>query len=228
MQNFDPAYYGEFKFDDSVRRALKHESPSPGGCANKKPLKAYADDGQRRSGVMVVPLAANLGTGKLEALPAETSVVDALMCACAVVPFFRAQSISKDGAHRPRSSTESACRMIRSCRCSRRPAGSSREQSGTALGLSAHHLGAAAAVGAGEAARTERALHRPGGRGLARAPAPALSGHAPRQEPDRPRQPGARRQARDRPRRHGQNGDLSSRPRSASWRRTGLIISVCA
>ena len=100
MQNFDPAYYGEFKFDDSVRRALKHENPSPGGCASKKLLKAYADDRQRTNGVMVVPIAANLGTGKLEAIPQETSVVDALMCACAVVPFFRAQSIQKDGASR--------------------------------------------------------------------------------------------------------------------------------
>jgi predicted acylesterase/phospholipase RssA len=98
IQNFDPAYYGEFKFDESVRRALKHQSPLPGGCTNKKPLSAYLDDRQRRSGVMVVPIAANLGTGKLEVLPADTSVVDALLCASAVVPFFRSQSIEKDGA----------------------------------------------------------------------------------------------------------------------------------
>src|SRR5207245_5930946 len=91
VQNFDPAYYGEFKFDDNVRRALKQESPLSGGCANKKPLKAYADIGQERSGMRVVPLAANLRTGNLEAIPGETSVVDALMCASAVVPFFRAQ-----------------------------------------------------------------------------------------------------------------------------------------
>jgi predicted acylesterase/phospholipase RssA len=97
VENFDPAYYGEFKFDDNVRRALKQESPLPGGCVNKKPLKAYAKDGPRRSGMRVVPLAANLRTGKLEAIPAETSIVDALMCACAAVPFFRAQTIQKGG-----------------------------------------------------------------------------------------------------------------------------------
>ena len=97
VQNFDPAYFGEFRFDDNVRRALKQEKPLAGGCANKKPLNAYTDDGQRRSSVRVVPLAANLRTGKLEAIPAETSVVDALMCACAVVPFFRAQTIKKGG-----------------------------------------------------------------------------------------------------------------------------------
>lgn len=97
VQNFDPAYYGEFKFDDNVRRALKHETPSPGGCANKKPLTAYADARERRSSMRVVPLAANLRTGKLEAIPAGTSVVDALMCACAAVPFFRAQTIASGG-----------------------------------------------------------------------------------------------------------------------------------
>ncbi len=96
VKNFDPAYYGEFKFDDNVRRALKQQKPLAGGCANKKPLTAYADDRQRRNSVRVVPLAANLRTGKLEAIPAETSVVDALMCACAVVPFFRAQTIRQD------------------------------------------------------------------------------------------------------------------------------------
>ncbi len=97
VQNFDPEYFGQFRFDENVRRALKQEKPLPGGCANKKPLAIYADDGQRRSGVRVVPLAANLRTGKLEAIPAETSVVDALMCACAIVPFFRAQTIEKGG-----------------------------------------------------------------------------------------------------------------------------------
>ena len=97
VQNFDPTYYGNFKFDDSVRRALTHESPSPGGDAGKKPLKAYADDAPFRQGMVVLPIAANLGTGKLEALPPETPVVDALMCACAVVPFLRAQTIRKDG-----------------------------------------------------------------------------------------------------------------------------------
>ncbi len=98
VQNFDQAYYGDFKFDDSVRRALKHESPSQGGDASKKLLKSYTDDKQRKNSMVVLPIAANLGTGKLEPLPLETSVVDALMCACAVVPFFRAQSIKKDGA----------------------------------------------------------------------------------------------------------------------------------
>jgi predicted acylesterase/phospholipase RssA len=97
VENFDPAYYGEFKFDDNVRRALKQEKPLPGGCVNKRPLNAYAEVGPHRGGLRVVPLAANLRTGKLEAIPAETSIVDALMCACAGVPFFRAQTIKIAG-----------------------------------------------------------------------------------------------------------------------------------
>jgi len=98
VQSFDPTYFGEFNFDDSVRRALKHEKPSPGGCSNKKSLQSYAEPKRGRNGVRVVPLAANLGSGKLESIPGETSVVDALMCACAMVPFFRGQSILKNGS----------------------------------------------------------------------------------------------------------------------------------
>lgn len=97
VENFDPTYYGEFKFDDSVSRALRQQHPRPGGCSNKKPLSSYRDSSHRRDGVTVVPFAANLATGGIEAIPAETSVVDALMCACAVVPFYKAQSIRKSG-----------------------------------------------------------------------------------------------------------------------------------
>lgn len=97
VENFDPGYYGQFRFDDNVRRALKQEKPSSGGCGNKKPLAAYAKTTPGSEGIRVVALAANLGTGRLEALPPETSVVDALMCANAVVPFFRAQSIVRNG-----------------------------------------------------------------------------------------------------------------------------------
>jgi predicted acylesterase/phospholipase RssA len=97
VQNFDPGYYGEFNFYDSVKKALKKETAAPGGCANKKPLMAYGDTMGGRGGVRVVPLAANLASGRIEAIPQEASVVDALMCACAVVPFYKAQSIESRG-----------------------------------------------------------------------------------------------------------------------------------
>lgn len=93
VHHLDPAYYGEFRFDDSVRRALKQKSPAHGGTRSKKSLATYAEAGPGGESVIVVPIAANLGTGKLEALPAATPVVDALMCACAVAPFFKAQTI---------------------------------------------------------------------------------------------------------------------------------------
>ena len=120
MQNFDPAYYGEFRFDESVRRALKHESPSSGGGASKKLLKAYADDKQRTNGVMVLPIAANLGDGQTRGDPSGD-----IAGGCAYVclrrgAFFRAQSIQKDGASGPHSSMESVCRMTQSCQCGRK------------------------------------------------------------------------------------------------------------
>ncbi len=93
VQNLDPSYYGRFDFDDSVRRAIKHRSPAHGG-SRQKPLASYAAGGR---GIIVVPIAANLGTGKLEALPPATPVVDALMCACASAPFFKAQTIQTPG-----------------------------------------------------------------------------------------------------------------------------------
>jgi predicted acylesterase/phospholipase RssA len=93
VQNFDPAYYGAFDFDDSVRRAITHQSPARGD-AQKKPLSHYTGGTE---GIIVAPIAANLGTGKLEPLPAHTPVVDALMCACASAPFFRAQTLARPG-----------------------------------------------------------------------------------------------------------------------------------
>lgn len=91
VQSFDPGYYGTFDFDDSVRRAITQQSPALGN-ARKKPLARYAEGS---GGIIVTPIAANLGTGKLEPLPADTSVVDALMCACASAPFFQAQTLAR-------------------------------------------------------------------------------------------------------------------------------------
>ena len=97
VQHLDPAYYGEFNFDDSVRRALKQQSPARGGTHSKKSLGSFALSKPGGCGLIVMPIAANLRTGKLEALPAATPVVDALMCACASAPFFKAQTIPTPG-----------------------------------------------------------------------------------------------------------------------------------
>jgi len=92
VQNFDPSYYGDFDFDGNVRRAIAHQSPGEGHTL-RRTLGSYADADHGGDRVIVSPVAANLGTGKLETLPPETPVVDALMCACASAPFFKAQTI---------------------------------------------------------------------------------------------------------------------------------------
>jgi len=93
VQSFDPGYYGEFRFDEGVRRALRGESPGRGETQNRKSLANYNQGHDGCNRIIVAPIAANLGTGKLESLPATTPVVDALMCACAWAPFFKAQTI---------------------------------------------------------------------------------------------------------------------------------------
>lgn len=97
VQSFDPGYYGEFQFDQSVRRALKKESPGRGESRTRKSLDSYNEGRNGSTRIIVAPIAANLGTGQLESLPATTPVVDALMCACARAPFFKAQSIPTQG-----------------------------------------------------------------------------------------------------------------------------------
>lgn len=93
IENFDPSYYGDFQFDESVKRALKHASPVSGGRVSSRRLSSFAGGNVQIPGIEVVPLAANLGTGNLEAIPQNISVVDALMCACSSAPFFKAQTI---------------------------------------------------------------------------------------------------------------------------------------
>jgi predicted acylesterase/phospholipase RssA len=95
VHNFDPTYYGDFDFDGSVRRAIAHQSPAE-GHTRRRTLGSFAEPGPGGDAIRVSPIAANLGTGKLETLPPGTPVVDALMCACASAPFFKAQTI-----HRP-------------------------------------------------------------------------------------------------------------------------------
>ncbi|MEX1119216.1 MAG: patatin-like phospholipase family protein [Terrimicrobiaceae bacterium] len=94
IENFDPSYYGDFRFDESVRRAIKQANPVRGGRAASRRLRSFAEVDVRRPAIQVVPIAANLGTGNLEAIPDDISVVDALMCACSSAPFFRAQTIT--------------------------------------------------------------------------------------------------------------------------------------
>ncbi len=95
---FDPKYFGEFRLDTGLGRALRSEPADVRAAPNRhrRRLDAYEKNCPWRP-LKVVPLAANLRTGRIEALPRRASVVDALMAACAVVPFFRAQSLRVPG-----------------------------------------------------------------------------------------------------------------------------------
>lgn len=95
---FDPKYFGEFRLDTGLQRALRSERADPRAAPNRhrRRLDAYEKNCASRP-LKVVPLAANLRTGRIEALPRRASVVDALMAACAVVPFYRAQPLRVPG-----------------------------------------------------------------------------------------------------------------------------------
>ena len=89
---FDPDYFGKFHLDAGIDRALRHEKEAPPGKSAKPCLlSSYAACAERP--IFVAPLAANVRRGRIEALPQHVPVVDALMAASAVVPFYRAQFI---------------------------------------------------------------------------------------------------------------------------------------
>ncbi len=115
---FDPSYYGTRKMEDIIDHALEHNSVkattengyaprghafgraedvkpfflgvSPQNNAEEQGRKRLSHYLQNSPPIRVAPLAANVATGELEALPQATSVVDGLMAATAVVPLFRA------------------------------------------------------------------------------------------------------------------------------------------
>lgn len=94
---FDPAYFGESDLDDIVARAFgSKDGEAALDGTGPKTLAKYADaDGP----IHVGPMAADVRTGRLTVLPSSTPVVDALMAATAIPPFFQAQSIPRK--HRP-------------------------------------------------------------------------------------------------------------------------------
>ncbi len=121
---FDPNYYGEFNLHKVVDQALLEASkgiePSSGSGRAGKLLRHYFQPRERTGPssqnnvesrksptdtiqseppppIFVAPVAANASNGRLEALPADTSVVDALLAATATVPWFRAQIVKCDG-----------------------------------------------------------------------------------------------------------------------------------
>ncbi len=101
---FDPGYYGDVKMDDAVDRAFQDVTRPADVKLKGKLLREYcADD---RSPKIHVGLAvADVSTGKLFTMPQDEKVVDGLIAAFALVPFFPPQRI---GPATPRSQLVSA------------------------------------------------------------------------------------------------------------------------
>jgi len=103
---FDRDYYGRMDIDEVVSRALegknqpientdRDKSKTNGsGTPTGKRLDKYCDDkGGRVPIIYVAVVAANVSTGQLETIAGKERVVDALVAATSVVPFFRVQQL---------------------------------------------------------------------------------------------------------------------------------------
>lgn len=99
---FDPNYYGSFDFEKCVGVAMRKEDqkeevePETAVVTPvRKLLGSYDRAGTASPAMHVAILAANLKSGELEAISQNASVVDALMGATAVVPFFKVQEVKE-------------------------------------------------------------------------------------------------------------------------------------
>jgi predicted acylesterase/phospholipase RssA len=106
VKAFDPQYFGETKLTDMLRAALRGDhSAKSDGSANRKTLNHYLFTKTaeqklepRKHPILVMPVAANVGSGEIEATNPQESVVDALCAATALVPLFRAQPLQHGDA----------------------------------------------------------------------------------------------------------------------------------
>ena len=108
VRSFDPSYYGTAQMGDIAESALSHDYAHPGrgelprNGGNSAKIAPAAKEKKRTlqsylkgpSPIHIIPVAADLGSGKLEAIPSSTPVVDALMAATAVAPLYRAVEIA--------------------------------------------------------------------------------------------------------------------------------------
>jgi len=89
---FDPTYHGANNMDAIVEAALTTQhldaEPPEDIVASRRTLRDYA---AHKSPIHVAPMAANVQTGQLRVLSDETPVVDALLAATAMPPFFEAR-----------------------------------------------------------------------------------------------------------------------------------------
>lgn len=99
---FDPNYYGHAETTAIIDAALQ-KAREVGGlqAATKMTLGDYEDPARREPVIHVAPVAANIEQGDLEILRPDVPVVDALIAATAVVPFFPAQQIDRPSPDDP-------------------------------------------------------------------------------------------------------------------------------
>lgn len=116
MTIFDPGYYGDVKMDDAVDRAFQDVTRPADVKLKGKLLREYcADD---RSPKIHVGLAvADVSIGKLFTVPQDEKVVDGLLAAFALVPFFPPRRIGQtavvDGSNIANEPTRPLIDMLR-------------------------------------------------------------------------------------------------------------------
>lgn len=94
IQCLDPDYYGVADLGSALTRALKRDKSMNDTVRTKrKRLGVYQ---MREPKIHVAPVAANIADGKLEVIPSQVPVVDALLAATAYVPFLPAVKIDPD------------------------------------------------------------------------------------------------------------------------------------
>jgi predicted acylesterase/phospholipase RssA len=111
---FDPRYYGDPANDDVVARALEERPPTTRECPPGKVVGGYA---RAEPPVHVGLTVADVATGGLQCVAPNIKVVDGLLAATAVTPFFPPQRLERrlyvDGANITREPTQSVLEMLR-------------------------------------------------------------------------------------------------------------------
>lgn len=88
---FDQSYYGKVDLATLLDHALDGRTRPE--AANDLHRKRLADYSAHKPGILVAPVAADVATGQLRVIDPNVPVVDALLAATAVVPFFPAVRI---------------------------------------------------------------------------------------------------------------------------------------
>lgn len=98
VETFDPEYYGRHRLEELHREVLAPGSRQRDGedeSPARRRLTDYSAHPERP--IRVVPVAADVASGKLRPLPSSTPLVDALLAATALAPLYPAVELPADG-----------------------------------------------------------------------------------------------------------------------------------